>query len=468
MTIKHSMLLLALSVLAVPALAKEETPLPKELPPYAADKPLPVPEIRQETLGNGLKVWLVKRTGFPKINVSLVVRGGNAADSAAMRGTAGMMAGLLNEGTTRHSSRQLAEALQAIGGEVGGSAGDDGVFVTGEALRSHAATLIDLGAEVALHPTFPKEEVELAKENALQGLQAQEAQPAFHARRAFLDATMGSHPYAFATMTAESIKAITPESLAAAHAARFRPDQALLVIGGDFDQAAILAEVKKAYGGWKATGTALPATPAAPTTAKPQLIKIDRPGSVQTTLRIGRPAIPATSEDAIPLTVATLVLGGGFHSRITNNIREDKGYTYSPGLRVSRQQVGGMLAFSGDVRSEVTGASINEVLYEFDRMGTTDVSADELTGAKRFASGTYQFSNQIQSAVVGSLASNWLVGLPPEYLGTYVGKINQVTTEQVRAMSRKYYAAKDQTVVAVGDLSKIDADLAQFGDFTKR
>jgi predicted Zn-dependent peptidase len=230
----------------------------------------------------------------------------------------------------------------------------------------------------------------------------------------------------------------------------------------------MLAEVRKAFGGWKATGAALPPTPPAPATSPRQLIKIDRPGSVQTTLRIGRAGVSATSDDAIPLSVANLILGGGFHSRITSNIREDKGYTYSPGLRVTRQQVGGVITFAGDVRSEVTGASINEVLYEFDRMGTTAVTADELSGAKRYAAGTYQFANQIQGAVVGTLASNWLVGLPPEYLGSYVGKVNQVTAEQVREMSRKYYAAKDQTIVAVGDLSKIDADLAQFGDFVKK
>ena len=461
-----SLVIALLAVLSLPALAADDKPLPKDLPAYAADKPLPVPKIDQQTLPNGLKVWLVQRSGFPKVDIDLVVRGGTSADTAEQRGVSTLMADLLTEGTATRNSKQLAEALQTIGGSLGARAGDDGVHVTGNALRSHANELIDLAADIARHPGFPEDEVKLAKANTLQSLQAQEAQPAFQANRAFMASIYGEHPYRFTSLTPEIVNAATPATLAAAHAARFRPDQALLVIAGDLDKNATLAAVKKAFGDWKGQGAALPEIAAAPTASPRHLLVIDRPNSVQSTLRIGRPAIAATSEDAVPLNVANVILGGSFHSRITRNIREDKGYTYSPGLGVSRLKAGGSLNFRGDVRSEVTGASINEVLYEFDRMGTTAVSDEELTSAKRLATGTYLFQNQIQAAVVGTLANNWLVGLPPEYLGTYVSKVTAVTAEQVRNVSRKYYAAKDQTIVVVGDKGKIAADLAQYGEFS--
>ena len=454
-----------LALAAVQASAAEDKPFPKDLPPYAADKPLPVPKIDQQSLPNGLKVWLVQRSGYPKVNLELIVRGGTAADSATARGTASLMANLLTEGTATRNSRQIAEALQTIGGDLAAGATDDGVQVSGSALRSHAAELVELAADIARHPSFPKDEVELAKANTLQGLQAQEAQPGFQANRAFMASIYGEHPYRFTTLTPEIVKAATPETLAASHAARFRPDQALLVIAGDLDKAQINAAVKKAFGDWKAQGTALPDVAAAPASAARQLLVIDRPNSVQSTLRIGRPAVAATHAEVVPLTVANVILGGSFHSRITRNIREDKGYTYSPGLGVSKLKAGGSLNFRGDVRSEVTGASINEVLYEFDRMGTTRVSDEELASAKRLATGTYLFQNQIQGAVVGTLANNWLVGLPPEYLGTYVSKVDAVTADQVREVSRKYFAAKDQTIVVVGDTAKIASDLAQFGTF---
>jgi predicted Zn-dependent peptidase len=460
-----TLVLASLLALALPALAAEETPLPKDLPAYGADKALPVPTIDQSTLPNGLKVWLVPRSGFPKIDLVLIVRGGTAADAAAQRGTSSLMAQLPTEGTATRDSRQIAEALQAMGGSLGGGASDDGARVSGSALRSHAAELVALAADVALHPSFPPKEVELAKANTLQGLKAQEAQPSFQANREFAAVVFGDHPYRFAALTPAVVEAVTPESLAAAHKAQFRPDQALLVIGGDVERGPILAAVKQAFGGWAAQGAALPATPAAPESAPAQKRVIDRPGSVQSTLRIGRPAISATSPDAVPLAVANVILGGSFHSRITRNLREDKGYTYSPGSSVSRLKEGGSLVFRGDVRSEVTGASINEVRYEFDRMGTTDVGEEELASAKRLTVGLYLFQNQIQGAVVGTLANNWLMGLPPDYLGSYVPKVNAVTAAQVRVVSRKYFASKDQTIVVVGDKAKIAADLAQFGEF---
>ena len=146
--------------LALAGVAQASTAaLPKDLPAYGPDKPLPTPQIAQRTLPNGLTVWVVPRDGLPKVNVALSVLGGTAADDAATPALSQLMANLLNEGTASRSSRDIAEALQAIGGDYSASAGDDAVSIRASALSSHASQLLALVADTALQPSFPANEV---------------------------------------------------------------------------------------------------------------------------------------------------------------------------------------------------------------------------------------------------------------------------------------------------------------------
>ncbi|WP_257310439.1 M16 family metallopeptidase [Geothrix fuzhouensis] len=460
---RHALtLLLTTSALALAAGATE-TPLPKDLPPYGADRPIPPLSIAQRTLPNGLTVWLVNRPGFPKVTTYLAVRGGTAHDPADRQGLANLMAGLLNEGTTTRTSKQLAEELQTIGGELSAFASADAVFVYGTSLSNGLPILIHLLGDVTRHPSFPEKEVELAKANTLQSLLAQEAQPAFKANRAFQAAVFGTHPYHFASITPDVVKATTPEMLRALHASRFQPNQALLVISGDFQEPATLKLISAAFGDWKATGEVLQPLAAAPTSAPHQFLLIPRPGSVQSTLRVGRPTVSATHPDYIPMQLANVILGGSFGSRIVKNIREDKGYTYSPGARAAGWQAGGSYMVRADVRTEVTAASLMEIFYEMDRMGTTTVGETELQSAKRYMGGTYLFQNQMLRALTGTLATYWVNGQKPEALSEFIPKVNAVKAEEVRRIGRTYFASKDQTIVVVGDGTKAKAELEQFG-----
>ncbi|TPG45633.1 insulinase family protein [Rhodanobacter glycinis] len=452
--------------LALAGFAQAATPLPKDLPAYGPDKPLPTPQIAQRTLTNGLTVWVVPRDGLPKVNVALAVLGGTAADEAATPALSEMMARLLNEGTASRSSRDIAEALQAIGGDYSAGTGDDSINIRASALASHASKLLELVADTALHPSFPANEVALAKANALQGLKVQEADPDWQAQRAFGHAAYGEHPYSRDSLNEASVQAASPDSLRALHDARFRPDRALLVIVGRIDANAAFRLVEQQFGGWKATGKALADTAPAPREAAPQRLLVPRDGAVQSNIRYGRPAVPANDPDYIPLTVANTILGGGFTSRITQDIREDKGYSYSPWSRFSANRVGGSTLASVDVRNEVTGATLAELAKLYDGMASQPASAEELTGAKRLVGGIYLLRNQIQGALIGTLANYWVDGLPPSFLGSYVAEANKVTTEQVQAMGRKYFAAKDQSIVVVGDAKAIDAQLKPYGTFT--
>ncbi len=442
------------------------TALPKDLPAYGPDQPLPIPQIAQRTLPNGLTVWVVPRDGLPKVDVALSVLGGTAADDVATPALSQLMAGLLNEGTASRSSRDIAEALQAIGGDYGASSGDDAINIRASALASHAPQLLALVADTALHPSFPANEVTLAKANALQGLKVREANPAWQAQRAFGHAVYGDHPYSRDSLNEVSVEAASPETLKALHDARFRPDRALLVIVGRIDADAAFKLAEQQFGDWKASGKALADTEPAPREATPLRLIVPRDGAVQSNIRYGRPTVPASDPDYIPLTVANTILGGGFTSRIVQDIREDKGYSYSPRSNFSANRVGGEALASVDVRNEVTGATLDELTRLYASMASQPASDEELTGAKRLVGGIYLLRNQIQGALTATLAGYWVDGLPPGFLGSYVAEANKVTAAQVQAMGRKYFAPKDQSIVIVGDPKAIDAQLKPHGDFT--
>ena len=193
---------------------------------------------------------------------------------------------------------------------------------------------------------------------------------------------------------------------------------------------------------------------------------LERGGSVQSTIRLGSPGIAATRADQIPLRLASTILGGGFSSRVNLNLREAKGYTYGASAGARMNRVGGAIVGGADVRNEVTGAALTEYFNEYKRIGSELVPSDEMTMNKRYVAGGYLISNQLQGAVANTLAQNWLVGLPPEFLGQYVPLVQKVTPQQVREVSKKYFAPESQSIVVVGDPKAVSEQLKAFGEFT--
>ncbi|WP_036168665.1 pitrilysin family protein [Massilia sp. 9096] len=250
--------------------------------------------------------------------------------------------------------------------------------------------------------------------------------------------------------TAESIGATGEELLRSEHARRFRPERALLVITGRIGEAEAMRLAQQAIGEWKASGPAAAGAPRVAAAAKPVRRRLERAGSVQSTVRVGGPGIPAAAGEQIPLRLASTILGGGFSSRVNLKLREEKDYTYGASAGATLLREGGNVAGGADVRNEVTGATLADYLAEY----------------KRYVAGSYLLRNQMLGEVAGTLASNWLVGLPAEFLGQYVPLIEKVTPEQVRAVAKKYLAPENQSIVAVGDAKAVGEQLKPFGAFT--
>lgn len=464
---KKLMLTMTISLLFAPlAYAAETVQMPAAMPAYGKDKPIPAPHIVKKTLANGLQVWVVPRSGLPRVDFVLAVRGaGYGADAKQQSGFANLMAGLLNEGTAKRDSRAIAEAAQGMGGSVSGSTTLDGIVVSANSVASQAGPMLDLLAEVARQPSFPAQEVALAKANALQSLKVQEATPRFRADRAIGAAIYGEHPYGHTEPTAESINSTSEALLRAEHAKRFRPDHSLLVITGRIKEAEALKLAQKAFGDWKAEGAGLAEAAPAPTAAKPVRVLLERGGSVQSTIRIGSPGIAASADELVPMRLTGTILGGGFSSRVNLNLREEKGYTYGASASGRTYRNGGGIVGGADVRNAVSGAALTEFFSEYRRIGTDLVPAQEMEMNKRYVAGSYLVSNQMQKSVANTLANNWLIGLPAEFLGQYVPLIQKVTPEQVRMIGKKYFAPENQSIVVVGDKAAVAEQLKTFGDF---
>lgn len=443
--------------------AEKEQPLPKDLPPYGALKPFTAPQVTAKKLANGLTLWLVPRPGFPKVSYTLAVRGGLAADPQDLPGLADLLTATLDQGTTTRNARQIAEELQAAGGDLSASAGSESIIITTSVLASKAEAGLNVLADVAQNATFPESEVALAKSNAADHLQQEEADPSFLAERAMAHVLFAQHPYSVTTLTQDSIAKATAADLRREYARRLRPDQAILLVVGDFDAAKITASAESLLRKWAA-----PSTPPVPAVDKPSLVPphavyfVDRPDSVQTTLAVGSIGPTESDPDYADIQVANALYGGMFGSRLTLNIREDKGYTYSPYSYVVPRRTVGIFQTWAAVRNEVTGATVNEIDYELNRMTTTTPSDEELTHAQRYLVGNHAIELQSQDSVGRSLARLWAIGLPPEELGLDSERIGKVTLNDVDNAATKYFPAARQVIIAVGVEKVIKEQLAPF------
>jgi zinc protease len=459
-------LLLASAVAALSAAPVRQAPAAQSAFPSTPPKPGPprdfrVPEPKRFTLDNGLQVALVQWGNMPKVRVTLDVRTGNVFEKKDEVWLADLTGDLMREGTSTRSSAQISEQVARMGGSVNVNVGLDTATIGGDVLSEFGAQMVDLVADIARNPKFPESELPRLKANLSRSLAVALSQPQQVALEKFRAVLYGDHPYGRVFPTEEMIKGYTLDQVRAFYQSTFNATRSRLYVVGRFDAAAVEDAVKKAFSGWPK------GTPAAPDPPKPRseraIYLIDRPGAVQSTLLIGLPVVDPTSDDFIPMTVMDALLGGAFASRITKNIREDKGYTYSPYSELSTRFRDTYWAENADVTTNVTGPSIKEIFGEIDRLQADPPSAQELTGIQNYLAGTYILQNSSRGGITGQLEYIDLHGLPASYANEYVKKVYAVTPQQISEVARKYLQDDRATIVVVGDRKVVEEQLKPFG-----
>jgi predicted Zn-dependent peptidase len=425
-----------------------------------------LPRAEEATLKNGLQVVLLPSHKLPTFNMQMVVMSGGLSDKPDYRGLANFTASLLREGTTKRSSKDIAEQVDALGATLTANSGLSSLTstVSTSGLVENFDPALELFADVIRNPIFPQAEVDKYKSRILAQLQFQRSIPQFLAAEQFNRAIYGtSHPASLIAPPAESIKKLTSKDLADFHSTYYRPNNAILAIVGDVTMKEILPKLEKTFGDWQKGDVPAPAIPPAPAQSESRIYLIDRPGSVQTVLQLGTLGIERTSPDYFAVLLADRVLGGGPTGRLFLNLREDKGYTYGAYSNFGGSKFRGTWTSSSEVRTDVTEGAMKEFMYELNRLRTEPVTAQELDNAKRAIIGSFALSLEQPTTLLQNIITQKIYNLPADYWDTYPQKVSAITAADVQQAAQKYLDMSHLQVVAVGDASKAREVLAKYG-----
>jgi predicted Zn-dependent peptidase len=451
----------SLVVLGLVGLASFPTVAQKQAPPAGGPpKAFTVPAHETYKLANGMEVTLIPYGNIPKVTVNLALRTGNVNEPKEQLGVADITSELLKEGTTTLSASALAEAAAKMGSSISVGVSADETTVTTDVLSEFGPNAVKLVADTVEHPLLPESELARQKANLLRQVVLAKSQPGQIALARFRKLMYGEHPYGDILPTEETLNKLSIEDVKKFYAANYGAARTHLYVAGKYDTAAVKRAIAESFSGW-AKGPA--PTQSVPKPKMQRLLDVtDRPGAPQSTLYVGLPVADPTSADTIPLTVTNALLGGSFASRITANIREQKGYTYSPRSQVSARYHDAYWAEIADVTTAVTGPSLKEIFGEVERLQKEAPGAAELQGIQSYLSGLFVIQNSTRQALIGQLRFVDLQGLGEDYLKTYVQKVNAVTPADVQKMTAQYIRPEQMTIVVVGDKSKITEQLAPY------
>ncbi|MGA7616815.1 MAG: pitrilysin family protein [Thermoanaerobaculia bacterium] len=434
---------------------------PAGAPAPAPPKPFNIPEVHKFTLPNGLEVRMVHYSDVPKVTVELDTFAGNMNETANQVWLADLTGRMLEQGTPTRNAEQIALEAARMGGSLDVSVGMNETSIGGDVLSEFAPEMIGLVADVAMHPAFPEGEIARLKSDLQRELAIARSQQQSLAHEAFLKALYPEHPYGRLFPTVGMIDAYTVDQVRSFYQNNFDAKRSRIYVVGRFDDAAVEKAIRDALSGWGAGAPAKfnPPTP----TSKRVVDLINRPGAVQSTLYIGLPTIDPTSPDYIPLQVTDALLGGSFGSRITSNIREAKGYTYSPRSTFGTMVGAGYWAEIADVTTAVTGPSITEIMKEIERLRGEPPTAEELRGIQNYMAGIFVLRNSSRAGIVNQLNVLDLYGLPENFLRNYVQNVYAVTPSQVQQVAKKYLDSAKMTIVVAGEKDVILEQLEPFG-----
>jgi zinc protease len=425
-----------------------------------------LPRAQEKTLPNGLRVMLLESHKVPTFAMQLVILSGGLADKSDYHGLAQFTAALLREGTTRRSSKDIAEQVDALGATLFATSGlaSFTTNVTASGLVENLDQTLDIFADVVRNPSFPQAEVDKYRGRTLQQLQFQRSSPQFLAQEQFSRAIYGNHPAALIAPPADSLKKLTSKDLAEFHAANYLPNNAILAVTGDVTLKELMPKLEKAFGDWKKGNVPSITIAQAPEQSAARIFLIDRPDSVQTVLQLGNLGIVRTDPDYFSLLLADRILGGGPAARLFMNLREDKGYTYGAYSGFGGSKYRGTWVSSAEVRTEVTEGAMKEFMYELKRLRDEKVPADELDNAKRSIVGSFALSLEQPQGLLQNIVTQTLYNLPADYWDTYPQKVSAVTAEDVQRVAQKYIDLNHLQIVAVGDASKAREALSKYGN----
>lgn len=431
-------------------------PLP-DLGPPSRVRPL---RVSDRTLASGLRVLAVRRSGTPLVELRLRVPFASMSKTYPARSS--LLSAALLTGTGARSRVALAEDLQRLGADLSVGSDADRLMISGTTLATGLGGLLDILGDVLTGAAYPAREVTAERGRLVERLSLARSQPGLVVREVLDRRIFGGHPYAAETPTAEAVNGVAAPAVRRLHHDRVAPTGSVLVLVGDISPARALDAVEAALSSWR-TGADAVLLPACPPIEPGPALLVDRAGSVQSSIRLAGTALPRTDPGYPALQLANLVYGGYFSSRLTENIREDKGYSYTPISRIDHGVAGSTLVTQADVATEVTAPALVEIGYELGRMATRPVGAHELDTARQYAIGTLALSIATQAGLASMLAALTPDGLDAEWLRSHPARLATVTVDEVAEQAARHLAPGRMATVVLGDVAAIRDALAVLG-----
>src|SRR5262245_8163529 len=437
-------------------------PWRNEVPTAAAASAAPLPTAKRFELANGLNVYLVESHVLPIVTAQLAVRAGSSSDPLDAPGLAGFTLAMIDEGTDKHDALGIARELDRLGTQLGSDMGRDGCTVSLRMLKGNAAPALGMLAEVALTPSFPEKEVERVRTERLTSLLQDRDDPTRTAYKVMWRDLYGTgHPYGHMVIGKEAaVKKASRADIEKLYETYFRPDNAALILAGDLSEAEARRLAMAAFGSWRKGSGPVPVQDAPVAGAPERVLIADKPGTPQTTLVVAQVGVTRSDPDYEKLNVMNQVLGGLFSSRLNMNLREKHGYTYGAFSGLPENRLPGPYTLGADVRTDATGPAVKEMMAEANGMISRPVTSDELRLAKESVSRTLPAYFMTTASTAATFGQLYLLNLPPDYYQELPARISAVTADQVSEVTTKHLKPGDMRVIAVGDRSKIEPQLA--------
>jgi len=376
---------------------------------------------------------------------------------------ASLLSSVLDQGTTTRSASEIADAIDYVGGALGTGAGVDLSFASAVVMRGDFDLALDLVADIARRPALAPEEIARQREQLLSAQQVSAQDPEFLADAVLERLVFGYHPYgAPSGGTPESIAAITREDLVAFHGTWFVPNNAILAVVGDLTTAEAFAGAERAFGSWAQRDLPAATFPEPPPATR-RVVLVDRPGAVQTEIRVGNVAIPRDHPDHMALDLAIRILGGEGSNRLQRVLRSDRGLTYGASVEASALRESGAIIGETDTRSDKTGETLRLTVDEFWRLQREPVSEWELSSVKAYISGNFPLGIETPNAIAQQVLSALHYGLDLKELQEFPERVSGVTVEDIQRVARLYLKPGRLSIALVGDASFVADQLRRVG-----
>lgn len=444
----------------LPSTAQGQTPQATP-PPPAQPRSVQFPKPVEKTLANGLRVIVIERAGTPLVTAQLVIKNGGEVDPPELAGLGNMLADLITKGTEKRTATEIAEAIEALGGSLYSSARWDSTRVGVDVMSSKVGPAVDILADVVRRPTFKEEEIERLRQQTLDDLTVELGEPGSIARYVAARVTFGDAPYGQPLAgTPESIARISRDDFLKYHGRWYRPDNAILVLGGDIKAKSAFALAQQYFGDWKKPVEPLPTLPAPKpvTSTQPRVVVVNKADAGQAAVLVARTGIERHDPDYFRGLVANSVLSG-YSGRLNQEIRIKRGLSYGAGSQLDTRRNAGPFVASAQTKNQSAVEVAGLLLGEVSRLATAPVPDIELNPRKAVVIGNFARNLETNAGLVSQVATLAVYGISFDEINRYIGNVQTVTASDVQRFAGARLDAKATSIVIVGNAKEFLEEL---------